>query len=114
MSARIKAYELAFKMRMAVPELRDLRKESAATKALSAMDNAACGSRNCGRVPARARAMRREPREVSRLSARGLLNETLVIWGGEFGRTPTSDGNANGGGDNFGRDRISFHQRENG
>lgn len=26
------------------------------------------------------------------LSARGLLDSTLVIWGGEFGRTPTSEG----------------------
>jgi uncharacterized protein (DUF1501 family) len=26
------------------------------------------------------------------LKARGLLDETLVIWGGEFGRTPTSQG----------------------
>ena len=26
------------------------------------------------------------------LKARGLLNETLVIWGGEFGRTPIADG----------------------
>jgi uncharacterized protein (DUF1501 family) len=26
------------------------------------------------------------------LKARGLLDDTLVIWGGEFGRTPTSDG----------------------
>jgi hypothetical protein len=26
------------------------------------------------------------------LKARGLLEETLVIWGGEFGRTPTSEG----------------------
>ena len=26
------------------------------------------------------------------LKARGLLNDTLVIWGGEFGRTPTSEG----------------------
>jgi hypothetical protein len=26
------------------------------------------------------------------LKARGLLDETLVIWGGEFGRTPTSEG----------------------
>lgn len=29
------------------------------------------------------------------LRARGLLNETLVIWGGEFGRTPAAEG-ANG------------------
>ena len=26
------------------------------------------------------------------LKARGLLDETLVIWGGKFGRTPTSQG----------------------
>ena len=26
------------------------------------------------------------------LKARGLLEETLVIWGGEFGRTPTAEG----------------------
>jgi hypothetical protein len=26
------------------------------------------------------------------LKSRGLLNETLVIWGGEFGRTPTAQG----------------------
>lgn len=27
------------------------------------------------------------------LKARGLLDETLVLWGGEFGRTPTAQGN---------------------
>ena len=26
------------------------------------------------------------------LKARGMLEETLVVWGGEFGRTPTSEG----------------------
>lgn len=30
------------------------------------------------------------------LEARGLLESTLVIWGGEFGRSPTSDGGENG------------------
>ncbi len=35
------------------------------------------------------------------LKARGLLDETLVIWAGEFGRTPTSQA---GGGMNVGRD----------
>ena len=34
------------------------------------------------------------------LEQRGLLNDTLVIWGGEFGRTPMSQG----GGKNPGRD----------
>jgi uncharacterized protein (DUF1501 family) len=32
---------------------------------------------------------------LSDLKRRGLLEETLVIWGGEFGRTPTSE-NGNG------------------
>jgi uncharacterized protein (DUF1501 family) len=35
------------------------------------------------------------------LKLRGLLDSTLVIWGGEFGRKPTRDRN---GGDNPGRD----------
>jgi hypothetical protein len=30
------------------------------------------------------------------LKSRGLLDSTLVIWGGEFGRSPTSDGGRNG------------------
>ena len=34
------------------------------------------------------------------LKRRGLLDETLVIWGGEFGRTPTAEGK----GENAGRD----------
>ena len=39
---------------------------------------------------------------VSDLKQRGLLEDTLVIWGGEFGRTNYSQGKLNG--DNFGRD----------
>ncbi len=30
---------------------------------------------------------------LSDLKSRGLLDDTLVIWGGEFGRTPTAEGN---------------------
>ncbi len=30
------------------------------------------------------------------LKQRGLLDETLVVWGGEFGRTPTTEGSATG------------------
>jgi hypothetical protein len=30
------------------------------------------------------------------LKARGLLDDTLVLWGGEFGRTPTAEGDNNG------------------
>ncbi|MCA9213721.1 MAG: DUF1501 domain-containing protein [Planctomycetales bacterium] len=39
---------------------------------------------------------------VSDLKRRGLLEDTLVIWGGEFGRTNYCQGKLNG--DNFGRD----------
>ena len=42
------------------------------------------------------------------LQSRGLLESTLVVWGGEFGRTPTSDGSANGGGDSQGRDHNPY------
>lgn len=33
------------------------------------------------------------------LKGRGLLNDTLVLWGGEFGRTPTVEGGGNDGRD---------------
>jgi hypothetical protein len=39
------------------------------------------------------------------LKARGLLDSTLVIWGGEFGRSPTSDG---GGEGSEGRDHNPY------
>jgi uncharacterized protein (DUF1501 family) len=37
---------------------------------------------------------------IADLKRRGLLDETLLIWGGEFGRTPTAEGK----GDTPGRD----------
>lgn len=42
------------------------------------------------------------------LKSRGLLDSTLVIWAGEFGRTPVSDGNLNGGGGADGRDHNPY------
>ncbi|OUU89977.1 MAG: sulfatase [Verrucomicrobiaceae bacterium TMED76] len=39
---------------------------------------------------------------VTDLKQRGMLDDTLVVWGGEFGRTCYSQGKLNG--DNFGRD----------
>jgi uncharacterized protein (DUF1501 family) len=38
------------------------------------------------------------------LKARGLLDETLVVWSGEFGRTPFSQDNSGAGGAAVGRD----------
>ena len=139
LSARISAYELAFKMQIAVPELSDLSKESGATKALYGMDSPATAEFGTRCLMAR-RLVERGVRFVQLwsgtstgegdwdghkgceqnhvkqasktdkcvaglledLAARGLLDSTMVVWGGEFGRTPTSDGNANGGGDNLG------------
>lgn len=42
---------------------------------------------------------------LSDLKSRGMLDSTLVIWGGEFGRTPTSDG---GRGRSEGRDHNPY------
>ncbi|MFO1066884.1 MAG: DUF1501 domain-containing protein, partial [Pirellulales bacterium] len=39
---------------------------------------------------------------IQDLKQRGMLDETLVIWGGEFGRTPYAQGAAKR--DNYGRD----------
>jgi uncharacterized protein (DUF1501 family) len=45
-------------------------------------------------LPARCRAVDQPIAGLlSDLKARGLLNDTLVVWGGEFGRTPTAEGN---------------------
>ena len=40
------------------------------------------------------------------LKQRGLLDETLVVWGGDFGRTPFTDGG--GTGDRIGRDHNPY------
>jgi uncharacterized protein (DUF1501 family) len=42
------------------------------------------------------------------LKQRGLLDSTLVIWGGEFGRTPMVEISKAGAGDNRGRDHHPF------
>ncbi len=126
LDARIKAYELAFRMQAEAPETVDINKESEATKKLYGLDDAktATFGQNC--LLAR-RLVERGVRFVQLysgagskwdahnkiednhskyfgqtdkpvaglimdLKARGLLDETLVIWGGEFGRTPMSEG----------------------
>lgn len=42
------------------------------------------------------------------LKSRGLLDTTLVVWAGEFGRTPVCDGGMNGGGGPDGRDHNPY------
>ena len=124
LEGRIEAFELAFRMQSAVPELQDVSGETAATQRLYGLDQDA--TRNFGRqcLMARRFAERgvrfvqvthsykwdqhsdlrrdhtRNAAEVDRpiagllrdLKQRGLLEDTLVLWGGEFGRTPTAQG----------------------
>lgn len=125
LEARIRGYELAYRMQAEAPAVVDLSKETDATKQLYGMDHeeTAVFGRNC--LLAR-RLVENGVRFVqlysgagskwdshknietlhsklcrsvdqpiagllSDLKARGLLEETLVIWGGEFGRTPMSE-----------------------
>lgn len=125
LEARIRSYELAFRMQAQAPEAVDLNQETEATKALYGLDQKETETfgRNC--LLAR-RLVERGVRYVQLYSGtgskwdshsgieknhsrlchsmdkpiggllkdlkrRGLLDETLVIWGGEFGRTPMSE-----------------------
>ncbi len=125
LDARIRAYELAYKMQSEAPQAVDLRQESEATKALYGMDKpeTAVYGRNCllarrlvengvrfvqlysgagskwdahkGIEANHGKLCRAVDKPIagllSDLKARGLLEDTLVIWGGEFGRTPMSE-----------------------
>src|SRR6266498_1378661 len=121
---RIASYEMAYRLQTSAPELMDLKKESKETLAMYGCDPdkpsfaRACllarrmierGVRfvniyhegwdahsdvvgnlkkNCGETDKASAAL------VKDLKQRGLLDETLVIWGGEFGRTPMVETNA--------------------
>ncbi len=125
LEARIRGYELAYRMQSEAPEAVDLSKESAATKQLYGMDHeeTAVFGRNCllarrlvengvrfvqlysgagskwdahkGIEANHGKLCRAVDHPIagllSDLKSRGLLDETLVIWGGEFGRTPMSE-----------------------
>ena len=129
--ARVKAYELAAKMQLAVPGVMDLKGETAATRRLYGLDTPATAaygrqclvarrlvergvrfiqvydgggagggwdahsklkenhSSNCARVDRPLAGLLHD------LKQRGLLDETLVVWATEFGRTPGAE-NASG------------------
>jgi hypothetical protein len=145
LDARIAAYELAFKMQAAAPELSDISSETEATQRLYGIDEAdttdfgtRClmarrlvergvrfvqlwsgstsgtmdwdGHKQCdaNHVKMAAKVDKPIAALLQDLKARGLLESTLVVWGGEFGRTPVSDGNLNGGGDANGRDHNPY------
>lgn len=125
LEARIKSYEMAYRMQAEAPEAVDISRETKETRRLYGMDQAHTEvfGRNC--LLAR-RLVERGVRFVQLyhgagskwdshrnieaahpklctavdkpivglvkdLKRRGLLEDTLVIWGGEFGRTPMSE-----------------------
>lgn len=120
LDARIKAYELSFRMQMHAPEAFDLATETQETQQLYGLDQKETAefgkyclwarrlvergvrfiqlrsggwdahSKLRDEHSAKARATDRPIAALLRdLKRRGMLDETLVIWGGEFGRTPT-------------------------
>jgi hypothetical protein len=127
MRARIKSYELAARMQVAVPEVMDLRSETEATRKLYGIDVPASApfgqmclgarrlvergvrfvqiyhgggggggwdahgklkqnhSSNCAAVDAPIAGLLKD------LRRRGMLDETLIVWATEFGRTPGAE-----------------------
>ena len=125
LDARIRAYELAFRMQSAAPEIVDISRESTATRKLYALDQGERSEFGTRCLLAR-RMLERGVRFVQLysgdtngwdahkgvlknhsiwcnrtdqpiaglfddLKARGLWEDTLIIWGGEFGRMPMSE-----------------------
>ena len=120
--ARIKSYELAFRMQAAVPEVVNLADETETTQKLYGLDNAPTKTVASQALTAR-RLVERGVRFVQiyhdgwdahsklkenhttktqqvdqpiagllkDLKQRGLLDETLVVWATEFGRTPGAE-----------------------
>jgi len=131
--ARIRQYEMAFRMQASVPELTDLSKEDAKTFELYGEDARTPGTFAANCLLARRLAERgvrfvqlfhrgwdqhtNLPRQIegqcrdtdragaaliTDLRRRGLLDDTLLVWGGEFGRTVYCQGRLTA--DDYGRD----------
>jgi uncharacterized protein (DUF1501 family) len=122
-ATRIDAYEMAFRLQTSAPELMDLKSERPETLKLYGVDPKkpsfarACllarrmiergvrcvniihsgwdaHSNVAGNVTNNARATDQGSAAlITDLKQRGLLDDTLVIWGGEFGRTPMVESN---------------------
>lgn len=131
-ATHIDNYELAFRMQTSVPELMDISKEpKEALEAYGAEPGKSSFANNCllarrlaesgvrfvqlchrdwdhhGGLPDGIKAQTKNTDKPSAalikdLKQRGLLDETLVIWGGEFGRTAYSQGDISK--TSFGRD----------
>ena len=123
-NARIEAYEMAYRMQARAPELMDFSQESQATLDLYGAKPGQSGyATNCllarrlaergtrfiqvyqggwdahnnveGNIKNQAKAIDQASAAlVQDLKQRGMLEDTLVIWGGEFGRTPMVEASA--------------------
>ncbi len=128
LEGRINAFELAFRMQAAAPELQDVSSESEETLKLYGIDDKT--TEDFGRQCLMARRFaergvrfvqvshsykwdqhgglrkdhQRNALEVDKpiaglltdMKRLGLLEDTLILWGGEFGRTPVSQGDRDG------------------
>jgi hypothetical protein len=134
-ATRIAQYEMAYRMQTSVPDLMDIASESKATLDMyGAKPGEASFANNCllarrlvergvrfiqlfdsdwdhhGGLDKRLRAKAKDVDQpmaalVRDLKQRGMLDDTLVIWGGEFGRTPLAQGvDGNGSKTTPGRD----------
>jgi uncharacterized protein (DUF1501 family) len=120
LEARIESLEMAFRMQFEAQEAFDISQESAATRALYGKGEFADACLIARRLAERgvrisqvyygngqpwddhadimnhrnhaAKSDQAIAALLIDLKARGLLDDTLVVWGGEFGRTPTSEG----------------------
>jgi Protein of unknown function (DUF1501) len=121
LDARIAGYELAYRMQSAAPEAVDLARETEATRRLYGprfgeqcliarrlvergvrfvQIYQGCGGGGWDSHGNNDNQQTERMREIDQGAAalltdlrhRGLLDSTLVIWGGEFGRTPTTEG----------------------
>jgi hypothetical protein len=127
LEARLESYEMAFKMQTEATDAFDISKEPADVRAAygrSSQGNQLLIARRLiergvrfvqvwaggwdhhqdieERLPERAREIDQPLAAfIADLKLRGLFDETLIIWGGEFGRKPVKDRNGN---DNPGRD----------
>ncbi len=131
-ATHIENYELAYRMQSSVPELMDISKEPKhVLEAYGAEPGKASFANNCllarrltergvrfvqlchrdwdhhDNLPSEIRKQAKNTDQASAalvldLKQRGLLDDTIVIWGGEFGRTTYSQGEIKK--DNFGRD----------
>ncbi len=125
-TARIDAYEMAYRMQSQAPELMDLSQESQATLDLYGTkpgDAKASFAKNCllarrlaergvrfiqiyhagwdahSDVEGNVRNQAKQTDQacaalIQDLKLRGMLEDTLVVWGGEFGRTPMVEASA--------------------